>query len=148
MRLKHLVFVVFLVFIHMVAAAQTSENLLLQISRQQEDTVKVSLYEKLFDATKNSNHILAMQSVRDMDKLSRKLAYIKGVEKALYLKGTLFFYSNQSDSSLYYYRKYLRSNTVKITPLLRIKTYSNIGIVYQQKQQYDSAVFYFNKSLA
>lgn len=148
MRLKHLLFVVFLVFIHMVASAQTSENLLLQISRQEEDTVKVNLYEKLFDATKNSNHILAMQSVRDMDKLSRKLAYIKGVEKALYLKGTLFFYSNQSDSSLYYYRKYLRSKTVKITPLLRIKTYSNIGIVYQQKQQYDSAVFYFNKSLA
>lgn len=127
--------------------AQENHDVLLKISNQPEDTVKVRLYSELHAVYSDFDEDKALESLEMMRRLSQRLDYQPGIDSYYRLKGLFFYDHNYLDSALYYHRLFYKSNTVQKSFLEKAKTANNIGLVFQQTQQYDSALVYFSKVL-
>lgn len=136
----------FLFLLPVSLSSQNREELLLEISAQADDTVKVHLYESLYHVYRDFDQNKAMQSLRQMEELSRKLQFEWGIETAMLHKATEFYFMHQSDSSLYYFRKYLNLPQVRNASKKKAKGLTSMGSAFQQKQQYDSALVCFDQA--
>lgn len=147
MVLKKAVFF-FLLFNSTIGLAQNREELLSKISQQKDDTIKVGLYQKLYDVYLGFDYDRAYTTLEEMTALSRKIKYQKGLEEAHQLKGLWFYYQNYSDSALVYFHEELQFKSIKASKIKEAKVYNKLGLAYQQKQQFDSSFYYLNKSFS
>jgi tetratricopeptide (TPR) repeat protein len=130
------------------AISQNREALLFKISHQKDDTIKVGLYKKLYDVYIDFDYDRAYTTIQEMNALSKKINYQKGLEDAHQLKGMWFYYKNNSDSALFYFQKELHFKSIQASTIKQAKLFNNLGLAYQQKQQFDSSFYYLNKSFA
>ena len=147
-KYKTLLFISFYLLSAQLNFAQDVEYKLLQdINKSIKDTARVNKLLKLVDSSFQNDLEQANSLIREIKDLSQALNYKKGLNEYLNLKGKYHFYREEFDSSIYWYKKFAKTNYVHKNIEYEINTLSNIGLAYSSKNQLDSAYFYLNKSL-
>lgn len=127
--------------------AREMDSLSYQLAHMQDDTAKVLAYGDLASSLIESNPELALDYLNQMQNLSKKLNYRKGLRRMHFLKAGLFLRSRQVDSTKFHYRQFnslLEENTADS---LLVTYYANMGLALNYEGEYDSSIQFLNKAL-
>lgn len=122
------------------------DELLQKMQTTKNTREKIHLYEDLFDAYMEFDRKRAFRSLEELTEFAEKKHSREGMAKAEELKGLYFLDFQQADSAISHFRKqlsYLSPKQLKN----KAKIYGNIGLMFNAKNQPDSAIIYFNKAL-
>lgn len=107
---------------------------------------KIQLYEELYDVYMEFDRSRSLQCLQELSEWAEKNRSKEALGKAEELKGLYFLDLEEADSAIFHFRKQLRH----LSPnqlVNRAKVYGNIGLMFNTKNQPDSAIVYFNKAL-
>lgn len=147
-----LYFILFIAIMHINLKGQTisTDSLMQQIQHMPNDTAKVNKLNELIGLLQFQNHDKAEEISWESIQLAQQLNYTLGLLIARRLRGVLYIDKAQLDSGKYFYDKayaLIKNSTqpafIKQKGLLT----HNYGVIYHQRQLYDSATMQYLEAI-
>lgn len=126
---------------------KTEQDFLQSIQVEKNDTSKFNRMIDLFDYYVQNDLRKAKLQLTEIKRFSEQINYVKGSAQYFHLKGKYHLYQAEADSSIYWYRKYFKSQFVQESIPSRINALNNLGNSFNAANQLDSAFYYLNQGL-